>query len=378
MDLELGPADADFRGRVRAFLHEHLSEDLRAAVAASTGTFCDLSAMSRWHEILHEQGWVAPDWPMEFGGPGWTDTHRHIFASECALAGAPPTHLFGIRMCGPVLIRFGTPEQQLHYLPRILTGEHRWCQGYSEPGSGSDLASLKTAARSDGDDYVVTGSKIWTTLAHQATHMFCLVRTDFEVRAQAGITFLLIDMSSPGISIRPIVNIAGDHEFNQVFFDEVRVPKINRVSEENAGWAVAKHLLEFERGGNYAAGLRARLAWVRRLAVDGLADDESFRGRLARAEIEVTAVEMQERRVISALSLGEAPGNAASLLKLQGSELTQRLDELAIEAVGPRMSTVDVQADVAMGRYLYDRSVTIFGGTSEIQRNIIARTVLAL
>jgi acyl-CoA dehydrogenase len=378
MDLELGPADADFRGRVRAFLHEHLSEDLRAAVAASTGAFCDLSAMSRWHEILHEQGWVAPDWPMEFGGPGWTDTHRHIFASECALAGAPPTHLFGIRMCGPVLIRFGTPEQQLHYLPRILTGEHRWCQGYSEPGSGSDLASLKTAARSDGDDYVVTGSKIWTTLAHQATHMFCLVRTDFEVRAQAGITFLLIDMSSPGISIRPIVNIAGDPEFNQVFFDEVRVPKINRVSEENAGWAVAKHLLEFERGGNYAAGLRARLAWVRRLAVDGLADDESFRGRLARAEIEVTAVEMQERRVISALSLGEAPGNAASLLKLQGSELTQRLDELAIEAVGPRMSTVDVQADVAMGRYLYDRSVTIFGGTSEIQRNIIARTVLAL
>lgn len=378
MDLELGPADASFRSDVRAFLNENLSEDLKAAVAVSTGTFCDLSAMSRWHAILNERGWVAPDWPVEFGGPGWTDTQRHIFASECALAGAPPTHTFGIRMCGPVLIRFGTPEQQLHYLPRILTGEHRWCQGYSEPGSGSDLASLKTAARSDGDDYIVTGSKIWTTLAHQATHMFCLVRTDFEVRAQAGITFLLIDMSSPGISIRPIVNIAGDHEFNQVFFDEVRVPKINRVGDENAGWAVAKHLLEFERGGNYAAGLRARLAWVRRLAVDGLADDESFRCRLARAEIEVTAVEMQERRVISALSLGEAPGNAASLLKLQGSELTQKLDELAIEAVAPRQSTVDVEADVAMGRYLYDRSVTIFGGTSEIQRNIIARTVLAL
>jgi alkylation response protein AidB-like acyl-CoA dehydrogenase len=378
MDLELGPADAEFRGEVRAFLNESLSEDLKAAVTASTGTFCDLSAMSRWHAILHAKGWVAPDWPSDFGGPGWTDTQRHIFASECALAGAPPAHTFGIRMCGPVLIRFGTPEQQLHYLPRMLSGEHRWCQGYSEPGSGSDLASLKTAARSDGDDYIVTGSKIWTTLAHQATHMFCLVRTDFDVRAQAGITFLLIDMSSPGISIRPIINIAGDHEFNQVFFDEVRVPKINRVGDENAGWAVAKHLLEFERGGNYAAGLRARFAWVRRLAVDGLADDESFRGRLARAEIEVTAVEMQERRVISALSLGEAPGNAASLLKLQGSELTQRLDELAIEAVGPRMSTVDVQADVAMGRYLYDRSVTIFGGTSEIQRNIIARTVLAL
>lgn len=185
-------------------------------------------------------------------------------------------------------------------------------------------------------------------------------------------------MASPGISIRPIVNIAGDHEFNQVFFDAVRVPKINRVGDENAGWAVAKHLLEFERGGNYAAGLRARLAWVRRLAADGLADDESFRSRLARAEIDVAAVEMQERRVISALSLGEAPGNAASLLKLQGSELTQKLDELAIEAVGPGMSTVDADAHVAMGRYLYDRSVTIFGGTSEIQRNIIARTVLGL
>lgn len=378
MDLELGQADADFRSEVRAFLDEKLSKDLKAAVAASTGTFCDLSAMSRWHAILHQRGWVAPDWPVEFGGPGWTDTQRHIFASECALAGAPPTHTFGIRMCGPVLIRFGAPEQQLHYLPRILTGEHRWCQGYSEPGSGSDLASLKTSARSDGDDYVVTGSKIWTTLAHQATHMFCLVRTDSDVRPQAGITFLLIDMASPGISIRPIVNIAGDHEFNQVFFDAVRVPKINRVGDENAGWAVAKHLLEFERGGNYAAGLRARLAWVRRLAADGLADDESFRSRLARAEIDVTAVEMQERRVISALGLGEAPGNAASLLKLQGSELTQKLDELAIEAVGPGMSTVDADAHVAMGRYLYDRSVTIFGGTSEIQRNIIARTVLGL
>ena len=378
MDLELGSADVDFRRDVRAFLDDKLSEDLKAAVTASTGTFCDLSAMTRWHSILHGRGWVAPDWPTEFGGTGWTDTQRHIFASECALAGAPATHSFGIRMCGPVLIRFGTPDQQRHYLPPILSGEHRWCQGYSEPGSGSDLASLKTAARSDTEDYIVTGSKIWTTLAHQATHMFCLVRTDFDVKAQAGITFLLIDMSSPGISIRPIINIAGDHEFNQVFFDEVRVPKVNRVGEENAGWAVAKHLLEFERGGNYAAGLRARLAWVRKLALDGLADDEAFRIKLARAEIEVTAVEMQERRVVSALSLGQAPGNAASLLKLQGSELTQKLDELAIEAVGPRMSTGDVEADVAMGRYLYDRSVTIFGGTSEIQRNIIARTVLGL
>ena len=377
MDLALSSEDLAFQTEVRAFLEVHLTPELRASAAASTGTFCDLSAMMGWQAILADKGWAAPDWPVEFGGPGWTENQRHIFAAECALAGAPPTHSFGIRMCGPVLIGLGTAEQKAFYLPRILSGEHRWCQGYSEPGSGSDLASLKTAAVPDGADYVVTGSKIWTTLAHQATHIFCLVRTNTEVRQQAGITFLLIDMMSPGITVRPIVNIAGDHEFNEVFFDSVRVPKSQRVGAEGEGWSVAKYLLQFERGGNYAAGIAARLHWVRQLAREHGAMDRSFRARLARLEIEANAVEMQERRIVSALSAGEAPGAAASVLKLQGSELNQRIDELAVEAIGPLMSSESQAATVAMGRYLYDRSLTIFGGTSEIQRNILARSFLS-
>jgi acyl-CoA dehydrogenase len=281
-------------------------------------------------------------------------------------------------MCGPVIIGFGTPEQQAYYLPRILSGEHRWCQGYSEPGSGSDLASLQTRAQPDGDDYVVNGTKIWTSLAHQATHIFCLVRTDQEAKPQSGISFLLIDRNTPGLTMRPIINISGEHEFNQVFFDDVRVPKSQRIGAENEGWTVAKYLLEFERGGNYATGLWARLKWVRDLASRHAADDAGFGRKLAQVEIEITAVEMQEHRVVSARALGESPGAAASMLKLQGNVLTQRLDELAIEALGPQVSHDGHEAAVAMGRYLYDRAVTILGGTSEIQRNIMARAMLGI
>jgi acyl-CoA dehydrogenase len=378
MDLQLAPADLAFREEVRAFLDEHLSEDLRAAGAARTGSFCDLAPTAKWHATLHRKGWVAPDWPVEYGGTGWTTTQRHIFASECASAGAPGIHSFGIRMCGPVIIGHGTPEQQAYYLPKILSGEHRWCQGYSEPGSGSDLASLQTRGRSDGDDYVVNGTKIWTSLAHQATHIFCLVRTDPEAKPQRGISFLLIDRNTPGLTMRPIINIAGEHEFNQVFFDEVRVPKSQRIGAENEGWTVAKYLLEFERGGNYANGLWARLTWVRDLASRYATQDAGFGRKLAQVEIDITAVEMQEHRVVSARALGESPGTAASMLKLQGNVLTQRLDELAIEALGPQSSHEGRDAAVAMGRYLYDRAVTILGGTSEIQRNIMARAMLGL
>ena len=378
MDLKLSPADLAFRDEVLAFLDDHLTPDLRAASAANTGTFCDLASTAKWHATLYRKGWVAPDWPVEHGGPGWTTTQRHIFASECAAAGAPATHSFGIRMCGPVIMRFGTAEQKALYLPKILSGEHRWCQGYSEPGSGSDLASLQTRAQSDGDDYIVNGTKIWTTLAHQATHIFCLVRTDPAAKPQRGISFLLMERDTPGLTLRPIVNIAGDHEFNQLFFDDVRVPRSQRIGDENEGWTVAKYLLEFERGGNYAAGLWARLKWVRDLAGEDLARDRGFRCRAAEIEIAITAVEMQEQRAISALTLGESPGSAASMLKLQGSELTQKLDELAIEALGHLATASDPRATVAMGRYLYDRSVTIFGGASEIQRNIMARSVLGL
>ena len=376
MRVNQDEANLAFRDEVRAFLAANLTDELRAASAANTGTFCDLDTTLTWHRILHRKGWVAPDWPVEYGGPGWNETQHYIFSSECALAGAPPVLSFGIRMCGPVIQRFGTPEQKASYLPRILSGEHRWCQGYSEPGSGSDLASLQTQARSDGDHYVINGTKIWTTFAHNATHIFCLVRTDPTAKPQRGISFLLIEMDTHGLSVHPIVNIAGDHEFNQLFFDEVRVPKRQIVGAENDGWTVAKYLLEFERSTTYAAGLRARLGWVKGLSRTGAIGDPSFRARLARAEIEVAAVETMERQSISALALGESPGSTASMLKLQGSELIQRLDELAIEAFGPEMAAPE--ARVAMGRYLYDRAVTIYGGTSEVQRNILARATLCL
>jgi alkylation response protein AidB-like acyl-CoA dehydrogenase len=393
MELRLSPADLAFREEVRAFLAARLTPDLREATALNTATFCDLPAIERWHRVLYEKGWAAPAWPTQYGGPGWSEVQRYIFASECATAGAPSGFGFGAAMCGPVIMRFGTEAQKAHYLPRILSAEDRWCQGYSEPGAGSDLASLQTKAVADGDDYLVTGSKIWTTFAHNANRMFCLVRTDPDVKPQRGITFLLIDMATPGISLRPIVNIAGDHEFNQVFFDGARVPKANRVGDEGEGWTIAKYLLEFERGGAYAAALWTALSHVKTVAREAGIDDSGFRTRLADAEIEVRAVEMLEHRTLSALSLGQSPGPAASVLKLRGSETTQRIDELMIEAVdgyvaprqpdalkpGNNETVIGPKAALtAMARYLYDRSVTIFGGTSEIQRNIVARAILGL
>lgn len=377
MDMSISPVDDAFRQDVRAFLAEALTPDLRAASAASTGSFCDLGTTLAWHRALYRKGWVAPNWPVEHGGTGWTATQRYIFAAECARAQAPAPLTFGLQMCGPVLMHYGTAAQKAAYLPAILSGEHRWCQGYSEPGSGSDLASLQTRAHLDDGHYIVNGTKIWTTFAHNATHIFCLVRTQAEGKPQAGISFLLIDLSTPGITMRPIVNIAGDHEFNQLFFDEVRVPDTQRVGPENGGWAVAKYLLEFERGSSYGAGLRAKCEALRTLA-RGLDTSPAQVMRLSQAEIDVTAVEINERRVISNLVAGDSPGVFASTLKLQGSELHQRLDELAIEIVGDNVALAEPPGAVAMGRYLYDRSMTIYGGTSEIQRNIVARAGLGL
>jgi acyl-CoA dehydrogenase len=289
---------------------------------------------------------------------------------------------------------YGTPEQKAHYLPRILSGEDYWCQGYSEPGAGSDLASLQLRAVSDDDDYVLTGSKIWTTHAHFANRMFCLVRTRFEGKPQSGITFLLLDMASPGISVKPIVTLAGEHEVNQVFFDEVRVPKANRLGEENAGWTVAKYLLEFERGGGSAAGLKVRLGNLRATAGSEHLGAAHARRRLAEAEISVLAIDISERRVLSALASGEKPGPAASMLKTQGAEALQSIDELALEAAGayaavhqPQARGMDSgapppvgpeQSLTAMARYLNDRAASIYGGSNEIQRDIIARLVLGL
>jgi len=400
MDLDLTAEDLAFRDEVRAFLDAALTPELREAGRRMTSVFCDKKYSLPWQRILHAKGWVAPSWPREYGGTGWNETQRAIFSAECVRAGAPGLAPMGLRMVGPVIMRYGTPEQKAHYLPRILSGEDYWCQGYSEPGSGSDLASLQLRATSDGDHYVLNGSKIWTTHAHWANRMFCLVRTSTEGKPQAGITFLLLDMQSPGVRVDPIITLAGEHEVNQVFFDDVRVPKANRLGEENQGWTVAKYLLEFERGGGSAPGLmvgldRARASAQIEFGDHGGAymDDAHYRRRMAEAEIGIQAIDISERRVLSALASGQNPGAASSMLKAQGAEAVQRVDELALDAIGVYGAVSQPEAReagsniapvgpahglTAMARYLNDRASTIYGGSNEIQRDIIAKAVLGL
>ncbi len=400
MNLELSTEELSFRDAVRAFLDASLTSELREAGHRATSVFMDKRFSLAWQKILHAKGWVAPSWPRQYGGTGWSDMQRYIFAAEAARAGAPSLAPMGLRMVGPCIMRYGSEAQKAHYLPRILSGGDYWCQGYSEPGSGSDLASLQLKAVSDGDDYVLNGSKIWTTHAHLANRMFCLVRTKFDGKPQAGITFLLLDMASPGITVKPIITLAGEHEVNQVFFDDVRVPRANRLGIENDGWTVAKYLLEFERGGGSGAGLKIALQRIRVLAAardsddgDCLLNDPSFAARLSAAAILVEAIAMAEHRVMSALSAGTNPGSASSMLKMQGTEAMQRLDELAVEVVGAYAAIDQPEARVAgsnvatigppdgmlaMARYLNNRAASIYGGSNEIQRDIVARLVLGL
>jgi alkylation response protein AidB-like acyl-CoA dehydrogenase len=400
VNLDLTPQDLAFRDEVRTFLEGALTAELRQAGRRATSVFMDKTYSLAWQKILHARGWVAPSWPVQYGGPGWNEMQKHIFAAECARAGAPSLAPMGLKMVGPVIMGYGTPEQKARDLPRILSGEDYWCQGYSEPGAGSDLAALQLAARLDGDHYVLSGSKLWTTHAHWANRMFCLVRTRTEGKAQAGITFLLLHMDTPGITVQPIVTLAGEHEVNQVFFDNVRVPVSGRVGDENNGWTVAKYLLEFERGGGSAAGLKVALERLRQLARreasgDGrrLIDDAGFRAKLAGAGVALDAIEMTEHRVLAALAAGNAPGPASSMLKTQGTELMQRLDEIALEGLGA-YAGVDQHDARAPGanlpfvgpeygltttaRYLNDRAASIYGGSNEIQRDIMARLVLGL
>jgi acyl-CoA dehydrogenase len=394
MDLELSAEELAFRDEVRAFLTENLPPELAAAGRRTTSAFCEPVYSLPWQRILFAKGWVAPSWPKEYGGTGWSEMQRAIFSAECSRAGAPGLAPMGLRMVGPCIIGCGTEEQKARYLPRILSGEDYWCQGYSEPGAGSDLASLQLRADSDGDDYVLSGSKIWTTHAHHANRMFCLVRTRFEGKPQAGITFLLLDMASPGITVKPIITLAGEHEVNQVFFDGVRVPKSGRVGAENEGWTVAKYLLEFERGGGSGPGLRVGLSRVQgNAAAEGLDEDPHYRRRLAETDILLQAVDMTERRVLSAFASGQKPGPASSMLKMVGTETVQKLDELGVEAAGlyaavdqpaaraPGANVEPVGPErslTAMARYLNDRAASIYGGSNEIQRDIIARVVLGL
>ena len=367
-----------FRHEVRTFLDQRLTPALRRAGHRATSVFTHPDVSLAWQAILHERGWVAPDWPAEHGGPGWDDVQRYIFAEESARAGAPNLAPMGLKMVAPVIMHYGSPEQQATLLPRILSGADYWCQGYSEPGAGSDLAALRLRAVRDGDDYVLNGSKIWTTHAHFANRMFCLVRTGTEGRPQTGITFLLLDMTLPGITVRPITTLAGDHEFNQVFFDDVRVPVTGRLGAENDGWTVAKHLLSFERGGRYAPALAAHLARLREAAAGtGWLAHPGNAERLAR---EAIAIEVLRAIELAALD-GRGPAAAIrpSMLKVLGTETSQRIDQLALELAaewpGDLADAPDAIA-VAMPRYLNNRAGSIYAGSNEIQRDLIARWVV--
>ncbi|MEM7015922.1 MAG: acyl-CoA dehydrogenase family protein [Pseudomonadota bacterium] len=397
MDLTLNKEDEDFREEVKAFLNSDFPADLRKRSSGFTGVFHDYDVNIEWHRILYKKGWAAPNWPVEYGGTGWSVMQKYIWAVECAEAGTPSLSPLGLKMCGPAIMGHGSQEQKDYFLPRILSGEDYWCQGYSEPNSGSDLASLQMKAESDGDDYILNGSKIWTTHAHFANRIFCLVRTSQEGKKQQGISFLLVDMDSPGIKVEPIITLAGDHEVNQVFFDNVRVPKSRRVGEENKGWTVAKYLLEFERGGTHAAGLKVGLRNLKSLArnVDAgqgekLYQDNDFRRKLTDAERQIRGIEISEHQIFSAMSQGQNPGAVSSTLKIHGSETSQQLTDLAVEALGyisvPVTHNTDQSPDAAWPKenatalpsFLNRRAATIYGGSNEVQRNIIAKVILGL
>lgn len=402
MDIELSPEDAAFRDEVRAFLRDHLPPAVKAGAAATPSVFVEPEIGQTWNAVLAERGWLGYQWPAEHGGTGWTPMQRYIFEKECALAGAPNLTVLSLKLVAPVIWTFGTERQKAHYLPRILSGEDYWCQGFSEPGAGSDLASLQCRAVRDGDRYILNGSKIWTTHAHHANRMFCLVRTDASGRKQAGISFLLVDMEQPGISVRPILTAAGDHEVNQVFLEDVVVPVEDLVGEEGDGWKIAKFLLENERGGSCHSPKLGydldQLEAAAREQADGrggtMAGDPRWRRKVARARIEVQALEMIEMKIMSEIAKGRPPGPQTSLTKLLASNLRQTIDLLAVDLYGAAGLQLEQMrplygdnapdpvhsraAQLAAPRYLNSRAWTIFGGTNEVQCTIIARSVLGL
>lgn len=390
MNIRLNTHELSFQKTIKDFIAERLPDDIRHRVL--NGEELPAEDVARWQKILHAQGWGAPGWPKEFGGTGWNELERYIFERECALSGAPPQATFGLKMVAPVLMRFGTVEQQQRFLPAILTGDDCWCQGYSEPGAGSDLASLKTRAQRDGDDYVVNGQKTWTTQAQDADWMFCLVRTNSTGKPQAGISFLLIDMKSPCVTVRPITLLDNTQEVNEVWFDNVRVPAKNLVGEENSGWTYAKYLLGHERTLIADIGTSLReLAWLKRIAASRmrggrpLLEDTLFASRVAQVEIELRALEISNLRVIAANEEQRAPGPDASLLKIRGSEIRQTISELMVQAAGQEALRWPGLGDVATvdtypltRAYLNLRKLSIYGGSNEIQKNIIAKMMLGL
>jgi alkylation response protein AidB-like acyl-CoA dehydrogenase len=393
MDLTFTAAEQAFRAEVRAFVEASLPADIRKRVL--NGLHLCRDDQMRWHKILAQQGWGAPTWPQEFGGTGWDVVRQYVFEEECAAWGAPGLLPFGLRMVGPVIMAFGNAAQQKRFLPRIAAAEDWWCQGYSEPGSGSDLASLQTSAVRRGPDYVVNGQKTWITLAQHADWIFCLVRTDPAARAQAGISFLLIDMKSKGIAVRPIVTMDGGREVNEVWFEDVHVPAENLVGEENKGWTYAKFLLGHERTNIAGVGVSKReLQRLKRIAASErkhgkpLLEDPFFAARIAQVEIDLMALEITNLRVLSADAARKAPGPEASLLKIKGTEIQQALSELMMQAVGPYGALSRREEDpegepvgpayaAPLGAaYCNMRKTSIYGGSNEIQKNIISQWLL--
>jgi len=398
MDLKFTPEELAFRDEVRSFVDKKLPGDVARKVLEHKRLEKD--DVYRWHRALYEKGWIAPNWPEAYGGAAWNAIQNHIFDEESAARGAPRLSPFGLSMIGPVLLAFGNEAQKKAWLPGILSGDTWWCQGYSEPGSGSDLASLKTRAERKGDGYVVNGQKTWTTHAHWADMIFCLARTESTGKKQEGISMLLIDMQSPGIEVRPIITLDGEHEVNEVWLENVEVPVANLVGDEGRGWSIAKFLLSHERTGIAGVGVSKReLAYLKHLAQQETAngkplmDDPVFCDRVAELEIDLIALEMTVLRVAAAEREGKAPGPEASILKIRGTEIQQRLTELQMEAVGPGalpflpmawgdnwigQTPSPAYAAPLAARYFNMRKTTIYGGTNEIQRNIISQKVLGL
>ncbi|MBV8032526.1 MAG: acyl-CoA dehydrogenase family protein [Betaproteobacteria bacterium] len=377
MDLNYSAEELSFRDQTRAWLEANLPKDLRDKVANYEHLSRD--DLLRWHRILAKKGWVAPAWPKEWGGTDWNVVQRYIFEEELGYVGSPPLIPFGITMCGPVLLRFGTEAQKKRFLPRIYNGDDFWCQGYSEPGSGSDLASLKTKAVRSGDHYVVNGQKIWTTLGHYADWIFCLVRTDSSVeKRQEGISFLLIDMKTPGITVRPLILMDGAHEVNEVFFEDVKVPAENLVFQENKGWTVAKYLLGHERMNTGRIGASKReLAKLKDFVSQRNIVDVRFKDRLTRLEVELMALEITNLRFLDTMRrTGQPPGADVSMLKIKGTEIQQGLTELMMQAEDPAEAAAI--AGSLGPRYCSMRKTTIYAGSNEIQRNIIAKMTLGL
>ncbi|MGJ7918560.1 acyl-CoA dehydrogenase family protein [Massilia sp. LXY-6] len=402
MDLNFTPEEERFRDEVRAFLAEKLPSRLSDKVA--NGKHLSKDDMQEWHAILNRRGWLANHWPREYGGPGWTAVEKFIFENECALANAPRIVPFGVNMLGPVLIKYGDEAQKRYWLPRILDGSDWWCQGYSEPGAGSDLAAVKTTAVRGTDDqgehYIVNGQKTWTTLGQHANMIFCLVRTDREAKKQEGISFLLVDMDSPGVEVRPIITLDGEHEVNEVFFTDVRVPAENLVGAENRGWTCAKYLLTYERTNIAGVGFSvAALERLKRIAAQQtrngrpLAEDPAFAARLARVEIDLENMKTTNLRVIAAVAGGGVPGAESSMLKIRGTEIRQEILSLTRRAMGVHarpftQEMLDAGFDgprfgpdfaaAATAQYFNNRKLSIFGGSNEIQKNIISKMILGL